>query len=76
MYQFSANSIGAGIFDKRSKIIGRFRDRHLKKILVEDSERNDGSPEKPYFMSKELMRIIGKQNEFRRSQVPKTEEFQ
>ncbi len=30
MYQFSANSIGAGIFDKRSKIIGRFRDRHLK----------------------------------------------
>lgn len=30
---------------------------------VEDSERNDGSAEKPYFMSKSLMRILGKHND-------------
>jgi choline transporter-like protein 2/4/5 len=29
---------------------------------VEDCERNDGSPEKPYFMPKELMEILGKKN--------------
>lgn len=29
---------------------------------VEDVERNDGSPEKPYFMSKNLMKILGKKN--------------
>ena len=29
---------------------------------VEDSERNDGSPEKPYYMSKSLRKIIGKKN--------------
>jgi len=29
---------------------------------VEDLERNDGTPEKPYFMSKELMKILGKKN--------------
>jgi choline transporter-like protein 2/4/5 len=29
---------------------------------VEDLERNDGSPEKPYYMSKELMEILGKKN--------------
>ena len=29
---------------------------------VEDSERNDGSPEKPYYMSKPLRKIIGKKN--------------
>uniref|UniRef100_A0A914XSY3 Choline transporter-like protein n=1 Tax=Plectus sambesii TaxID=2011161 RepID=A0A914XSY3_9BILA len=32
--------------------------------FLEDSERNDGSPEKPYFMSKELLRILGKENNF------------
>ncbi|XP_055716939.1 choline transporter-like 2 isoform X2 [Phlebotomus papatasi] len=31
--------------------------------FLEDTERNDGSPEKPYFMSKQLMRILGKKNE-------------
>lgn len=30
--------------------------------FLEDSERNDGSPEKPYFMSKNLMLILGKKN--------------
>ncbi|CAB3236903.1 unnamed protein product [Arctia plantaginis] len=30
--------------------------------FLEDSERNDGSPERPYFMSKNLMRILGKKN--------------
>ncbi len=33
MCQFSANSNRAGVFDKRSKIFGRFRDRHLKWAL-------------------------------------------
>uniref|UniRef100_A0A1L8DEG2 Choline transporter-like protein n=2 Tax=Nyssomyia neivai TaxID=330878 RepID=A0A1L8DEG2_9DIPT len=31
--------------------------------FLEDTERNDGTPEKPYFMSKELMKILGKKNE-------------
>jgi len=30
---------------------------------VEDLERNDGSVEKPYFMNKELLEILGKRNE-------------
>ena len=30
--------------------------------LVEDLERNDGSEEKPYYMSKGLMELLGKQN--------------
>ena len=30
---------------------------------VEDLESNDGSREKPYFMSKNLMKILGKSNE-------------
>ncbi|XP_016977108.2 choline transporter-like 2 [Drosophila rhopaloa] len=30
--------------------------------FLEDCERNDGSPEKPYFMSKQLMKILGKKN--------------
>lgn len=29
---------------------------------VEDCERHDGSEEKPYYMSKELMKILGKHN--------------
>jgi len=37
--------------------------------LVEDLERNDGSPEKPYYMSKELMKILKKKNK-----RPKSEE--
>lgn len=31
-------------------------------VLVEDCERNDGSAEKPYFMSKQLMKILGRKN--------------
>lgn len=30
--------------------------------FLEDCERHDGSEEKPYYMSKELMKILGKQN--------------
>lgn len=30
--------------------------------FLEDSERNDGSPEKPYYMSKSLKKIVGKKN--------------
>ncbi|CAH1100837.1 unnamed protein product [Psylliodes chrysocephalus] len=30
--------------------------------FLEDCERNDGSPEKPYYMSKNLMNIFGKKN--------------
>ncbi|XP_046403794.1 choline transporter-like protein 2 isoform X2 [Ischnura elegans] len=33
--------------------------------FLEDGERNDGSAEKPYFMSKNLMKILGKKNQFR-----------
>lgn len=31
---------------------------------MEDSERNDGSAEKPYYMSKNLMSILGKKNKW------------
>ena len=31
-------------------------------IAVEDSERHDGSPEKPYYMNKSLKKILGKKN--------------
>lgn len=31
-------------------------------FLVEDCERNDGSSQKPYYMSKNLMKIFGKRN--------------
>ncbi|CAL1541152.1 unnamed protein product [Lymnaea stagnalis] len=30
--------------------------------FLEDIERNDGTPEKPYFMGKDLMKILGKKN--------------
>ncbi|XP_022324457.1 choline transporter-like protein 2 isoform X2 [Crassostrea virginica] len=30
--------------------------------FLEDLERNDGSPEKPYYMSKDLRKILGKKN--------------
>ena len=30
---------------------------------MEDLERNNGSLEKPYFMNKELLKIVGKRNE-------------
>lgn len=31
-------------------------------LTVEDLERNDGSPEKPYYMNKELKELMGKKN--------------
>ena len=31
-------------------------------LTVEDLEMNDGSAEKPYFMSKGMMKILGKNN--------------
>jgi hypothetical protein len=37
---------------------------------VEDSERNDGTAEKPYFMSKRLMEILDKQNNFNKGTGP------
>ena len=30
--------------------------------FLEDIEQNDGTPEKPYYMSKSLMKILGKRN--------------
>ncbi|XP_059411643.1 choline transporter-like protein 4 isoform X4 [Carassius carassius] len=36
--------------------------------FLEDLERNDGSPQKPYFMSKNLMKILNKKNK-----APKTD---
>jgi hypothetical protein len=36
---------------------------------VEDLERNDGSQDKPYYMGKDLMNILGKMNK----KVPKEE---
>ncbi|XP_045619901.2 choline transporter-like protein 4 isoform X2 [Procambarus clarkii] len=33
--------------------------------FLEDCERNDGSMEKPYFMSKDLMKILDKKNKFK-----------
>jgi len=30
---------------------------------VEDLEHNDGTVEKPYFMNRELLKILGKKNE-------------
>jgi choline transporter-like protein 2/4/5 len=33
--------------------------------VLEDMERHDGSPEKPYFMSSDMMRIAGKKNDFK-----------
>ncbi|KIH60357.1 hypothetical protein ANCDUO_09395 [Ancylostoma duodenale] len=32
-------------------------------LIVEDSEQNDGSPEKPFYMSKNLQNILDKKNE-------------
>jgi choline transporter-like protein 2/4/5 len=42
--------------------------------FLEDLERNDGSPEHPYYMNKELMQILGKKNQNPKS--PKELELQ
>lgn len=31
-------------------------------LAVEDMERNDGSPERPFYASKGLLKVIGKKN--------------
>ncbi|VDM38921.1 unnamed protein product [Toxocara canis] len=36
----------------------------LELLAVEDSKQNNGTPDKPYYMSAELQRILGKQNQF------------
>lgn len=35
---------------------------HIYFVAVEDSERNDGSADRPYFMSRKLMNILGTKN--------------
>jgi len=35
--------------------------------FLEDLERNDGTPEKPYFMDKSLMKLLGKKNKKQKS---------
>ncbi|XP_072015999.1 choline transporter-like protein 2 isoform X1 [Amphiura filiformis] len=42
--------------------------------FLEDSERHDGSPEKPYYMSKDLMQIVGKKNKKRKDQPDNNDE--
>ena len=32
--------------------------------FLEDLERNDGTPERPFFMSKGLRRVVGKMQQF------------
>ena len=39
--------------------------------FLEDIERNDGSPEKPYFMSKDLRKILGKFEDKSKPSSPK-----
>ncbi len=46
---------GSGKFDFGSHVTRLF-------FTVEDLERNDGSAEKPYYMSSGLMSILGKKN--------------
>ena len=43
-------------------------------ITVEDLEMNDGSPEKPYYMSKGLMALLGKKNKSAESANPSNRE--
>ncbi|VDD87145.1 unnamed protein product [Enterobius vermicularis] len=33
--------------------------------FLEDAQNNDGTPDKPYYMSKELRKIMGKENQFK-----------
>lgn len=37
-------------------------------LLVEDLERNDGSPDRPFLMNKSLRKILNKQNVEMRTQ--------
>jgi choline transporter-like protein 2/4/5 len=37
---------------------------------LKDLERNDGSEEKPYFMSKDLMGLMGKKNKKKKKAAP------
>ena len=40
---------------------------------MEDLERNDGTPEKPYYMSKDLMAILGKKNKKEKTEAEETD---
>ena len=33
--------------------------------FLEDLERNDGTPERPYFMGKGMQKVVGKRQQFR-----------
>lgn len=48
---------GNGVSPQRSVLMG------LCRASVEDLERNDGSLDRPYYMSKALLKILGKKNE-------------
>ena len=37
---------------------------------MQDLERNDGSEEKPYYMSKDLLRVLNKENKSSRPSSP------
>lgn len=37
--------------------------------FLEDLERNDGTQERPYFMSRGLQKVIGKMQKFKKVQV-------
>ncbi|KAK3087196.1 hypothetical protein FSP39_002993 [Pinctada imbricata] len=43
--------------------------------FLEDLERNDGSAEKPYFMSKDLLKILGKKNVLTDKKAAKKNDF-
>ena len=49
----------------RFRLLAKLRGAYFLLFLlhtVEDSERNDGTPEKPYYMNKSLRKILGKKN--------------
>ncbi|ELU15407.1 hypothetical protein CAPTEDRAFT_224558 [Capitella teleta] len=48
---------------KKKKKIKKTKKKYvIADEAMEDLERNDGSPDKPYYMNKELMEILGKKN--------------
>lgn len=52
------------LFSQTSVEVCLYYTYHCVYFTVEDLEMHDGSAEKPYFMSKGLMKIIGKKNKF------------
>jgi len=43
--------------------------------FLEDLDRNDGTPSKPYFMSKGLLNVVGKMNQLNEMQMRATEDW-